>query len=358
MAAPLERRSDIHCLRMPPSSQVATQRQRGTNRSARRRHNQQTTDIEVSLRARLEHQDHVERVGFIREVKERYQHMMSHAAEQLGDAQTTVIEASLPEQVDLRRNVIHVRDLCELIERCNAVYLTERERREQVREEMDHAAQQALQVMNLSAERHLHGPLNRAIYYPPYNNQLPSGHVNMELVDEEQYQRGDTNYATWTEFIGEALFSSIRIYSGPLPDPQLSITLSSSPSGRVIVERVDGSETDQVIVPVDNATRPMRERRELGSWGLNFNCQPHIESICYCKVADAPSDNMCSICCESFECDCTAPDSDQRCHPVSQLAICNHVFHYACLLPWFDQNNTCPLCRRVIACENALKEVD
>jgi len=28
--------------------------------------------------------------------------------------------------------------------------------------------------------------------------------------------------------------------------------------------------------------------------------------------------------------------------------ICNHKFHYKCILQWLEENNTCPICRMIV----------
>ncbi|TNV78077.1 hypothetical protein FGO68_gene9345 [Halteria grandinella] len=49
------------------------------------------------------------------------------------------------------------------------------------------------------------------------------------------------------------------------------------------------------------------------------------------KEDDAP---QCAVCYQDFE----------QCDVLKQLP-CRHQFHKACLKPWFDKKNTCPLCR-------------
>ncbi|KAH0688810.1 hypothetical protein KY289_016168 [Solanum tuberosum] len=53
----------------------------------------------------------------------------------------------------------------------------------------------------------------------------------------------------------------------------------------------------------------------------------------------------CCICLREFE-------QDDTCG-VTILNACSHRFHSACIIPWFDENKTCPICRthvNVVTC--------
>lgn len=54
----------------------------------------------------------------------------------------------------------------------------------------------------------------------------------------------------------------------------------------------------------------------------------------------------CSICCNSIKLGDTA-----------QLLPCNHMFHPDCIKPWFNENNTCPICRLEIRTEQPLSKL-
>ena len=65
----------------------------------------------------------------------------------------------------------------------------------------------------------------------------------------------------------------------------------------------------------------LRTSKKLGSTGLK-------------KIGNAILlvDEDCCICCELI-----GENADRL--------PCNHYFHYQCVISWFQQNNTCPLCR-------------
>ena len=52
----------------------------------------------------------------------------------------------------------------------------------------------------------------------------------------------------------------------------------------------------------------------------------------------------CSICIEAI-----CPTEPKDFQPVLQLPECKHWFHTKCIIPWISRNNTCPLCRAVVA---------
>ena len=54
----------------------------------------------------------------------------------------------------------------------------------------------------------------------------------------------------------------------------------------------------------------------------------------YQSVKTVNKDEACPICFDTFENDCG----------VLQLP-CKHVFHYDCVMKWFEKNSTCPKCR-------------
>jgi hypothetical protein len=60
----------------------------------------------------------------------------------------------------------------------------------------------------------------------------------------------------------------------------------------------------------------------------------HLESV----------NDQCIICTRDYK-DFTFIHELTNGNLVSVLHACKHVFHFDCLLPWFAQKNTCPLCR-------------
>lgn len=57
------------------------------------------------------------------------------------------------------------------------------------------------------------------------------------------------------------------------------------------------------------------------------------------KTIDAPGQS-CAICCEDFELK----------EKVKQLP-CKHLYHEACVLPWLERHNSCPVCRFALESE-------
>ena len=45
--------------------------------------------------------------------------------------------------------------------------------------------------------------------------------------------------------------------------------------------------------------------------------------------------------------------------PLGERAVflpCGHLFHKDCLMPWLEQNNTCPVCRRELPTEEDINQ--
>lgn len=59
----------------------------------------------------------------------------------------------------------------------------------------------------------------------------------------------------------------------------------------------------------------------------------------YILGAAIPKPDQCLICIEPF----TPTDS------ISEINLCHHIFHQNCLAPWFEYNETCPICREDLA---------
>ena len=56
-------------------------------------------------------------------------------------------------------------------------------------------------------------------------------------------------------------------------------------------------------------------------------------------------DLQCSICLKNLD-------------KSNQLELeCSHIFHISCISDWKKRNNTCPICRKMIAVKNHILEV-
>lgn len=64
----------------------------------------------------------------------------------------------------------------------------------------------------------------------------------------------------------------------------------------------------------------------------------------YNKSCDLIEDNECIICFEDYNTDMNM-----------YMLPCCHIFHYECLIEWFDKYPTCPFCRLEIKFYNPVQ---
>ncbi|GJQ13881.1 hypothetical protein GpartN1_g5672.t1 [Galdieria partita] len=102
----------------------------------------------------------------------------------------------------------------------------------------------------------------------------------------------------------------------------------------------------------DNSEEEGGWRRNLLSWLTNQvpsvpASKKVIEKLKTFQLTDdIPSDNSeCVVCAESFQ----AGDE------AKQLP-CKHLYHSACILSWFLEHNSCPLCRHELPTDNPIYE--
>lgn len=82
-------------------------------------------------------------------------------------------------------------------------------------------------------------------------------------------------------------------------------------------------------------------------WSLdknNHNKNSHLMAACCLKIYQQSPD--CAICTEAL----TSGSN------VMRLPTCGHVFHQACVMPWLNNHNTCPFCRRELPTDDEAYE--
>src|SRR6185437_5143105 len=60
-----------------------------------------------------------------------------------------------------------------------------------------------------------------------------------------------------------------------------------------------------------------------------------VQPVLYAELDPTKQQDNCCICCETL--------SEKE---LQYLPCCNHAVHSVCLLPWFEESPTCPLCRK------------
>ncbi|GJD11755.1 E3 ubiquitin-protein ligase RING1 [Galdieria sulphuraria] len=116
-----------------------------------------------------------------------------------------------------------------------------------------------------------------------------------------------------------------------------------------VSELVDWMNTLEIE---DNAEEEGDWRGNLLSWLTNQApllpvSKKAIEKLRTLQLTeDIPSDNsVCVVCADSFQ-----PGDEAKQLP------CQHLYHSACILSWFRQHNSCPLCRHELPTDNPIYE--
>ena len=67
------------------------------------------------------------------------------------------------------------------------------------------------------------------------------------------------------------------------------------------------------------------------------------------NILNKTNSSICSICLSNID---TNSNSN-----IIIITDCNHIFHASCLLPWANNNNSCPNCRKTISLDlNKIQE--
>ena len=91
--------------------------------------------------------------------------------------------------------------------------------------------------------------------------------------------------------------------------------------------------------------RDMEDLEEKKS-GLTAEQIKKLKLFTYNKSAKPNEEDICSVC-------LVAAKKGDRAYELS----CKHIFHQACLEPWFKKSTVCPNCRRNVADQDHLPDL-